>query len=62
MNKWKIESNLKTHGFTFAVKAEYNRLKAAGVSKVYRINLAVQNVKQVKAEGLSARQVVQNNA
>jgi len=62
MNKWKIESNLKTHGFTFAVKAEYNRLKAAGVSKVYRINLAVQNVKQVKAEGLSARQVVKTNA
>lgn len=46
-NKWKIESNLKTHGFTFAVKAEYNRLKAAGVSKVYRVDLALQNVKQV---------------
>lgn len=48
-NKWKIESNLKTHGFTFAVKAEYNRLKAAGVSKAYRVDLAMQNVKQVKA-------------
>ena len=46
-NQWKIESNLKTHGFTFAVKAEYNRLKAAGVSKVYRVDLAMQNVKQV---------------
>ena len=46
-NKWKIESNIKTHGFTFAVKAEYNRLKAVGVSKVYRVDLAVQNVKQV---------------
>ena len=46
-NKWKIESNLKTHGFTFAVKAEYNRLKAVGVSKVYRGDLAMQNVKQV---------------
>ena len=46
-NKWKIESNLKTHGFTFAVKAEYNRLKAAGVSKVYCVDLAMQNVKQV---------------
>ena len=45
--QWKIESNLKTHGFTFAVKAEYNRLKAAGVSKVYRVDLAMQNVKQV---------------
>jgi len=47
MNKWKIESNLNTHGFSFAVKAEYNRLKAAGVSKVYLVDLAVQNVKQV---------------
>ena len=46
-NKWKIESNLKTHGFTFAVKAEYNRLKATGVSKAYRVDLAMQNVKQV---------------
>ncbi len=46
-SQWKIESNLKTHGFTFAVKAEYNRLKAAGVSKVYRVDLAMQNVKQV---------------
>lgn len=46
-NKWKIESNLKTHGFTFAVKAEHNRLKAAGVSKACRVDLAVQNVKKV---------------
>lgn len=46
-NKWKIESNIKTHGYTFAVKAEYNRLKAAGVSEVYRVDLAMQNVKKV---------------
>ena len=46
-NTWKIKSNLKTHGYTFAVKAEYNRLKASGVSNVYCVDLAVQNVKRV---------------
>lgn len=46
-NTWKIKSNLTTHGYTFAVKAEYNRLKASGVSNVYCVDLAVQNVKRV---------------
>ena len=46
-NTWRIKSNLSTHGFSFAVKAEYNRLKAAGVSNVYCVDLAVQNVKRV---------------
>jgi len=44
---FRISSNLKAHGFTFAVKAEYNRLKNEGVSKAYRLQLAVQNVRIV---------------
>ena len=44
---FRISSNLSSHGFTFAVKAEYNRLKNEGVSKAYRLQLAIQNVKSV---------------
>jgi hypothetical protein len=48
---FRISSNLSSHGFTFAVKAEYNRLKAEGVSKTYRLQLAIQNVKSVIKKG-----------
>lgn len=48
---FRINSNLNNHGFTFAVKAEYNRLKNEGVSKAYRLELAIQNVKTVVKKG-----------
>lgn len=48
---FRINSNLSSHGFTFAVKAEYNRLKNEGVSKVYRLDLAMQNVKAIVKKG-----------
>lgn len=55
---FRINSNLNTHGVTFAVEAEYNRLKNEGVSKAYRMELAVQNVKFVIKRNKAARTAV----
>lgn len=58
---FRISSNLSSHGFTFAVKAEYNRLKNEGVSKTYRLELAIQNVRIVVKQADIVKSVVRRN-
>ena len=46
-HEFRIRSNLKTHGFDFAVKAELKRLARVGVPVSARGLLARQNVLRV---------------